>query len=132
MTNLSLEKIDLVRERTGASYQQAVELLTESEGNVIEAIIAFEKVNNTEEIKNKNFSEKIEKIEVSGGKLLEKVKKLIQEGNVTKIIIKKEDEVLLNIPVNFGLAALVLAPFLSVIAGIAAVTTSCTIVIERK
>ncbi|QOR35601.1 DUF4342 domain-containing protein [Clostridium sp. 'deep sea'] len=132
MTNLTLDKIDLVRERTGASYQQAVELLTENEGNVIEAIISYENSNLTEDKINNNFSKKIENIEVSGGKLVEKVKSLLHEGNVTRISIKKDDEIVLNIPVNFGIAAVVLAPFLSVLAGIAAVATSCTIIIERK
>jgi adenine-specific DNA methylase len=123
MTNLTLDKIDLVRERTGASYQQAVELLNENDGNVVEAIIAFERSN--------HVNGKIEQIEVSGNKLVEKIKKLLHEGNITKLTIKREGEVILNIPVNFGIAAVVLSPFLSVIAGIAAVASSCTIVIER-
>ncbi len=121
MTNISLEKIDLVRERTGASYEVALELLSEHDGNVVEAIIAYEKKHR-----------EVEEYEVTNNKLIEKIKSLIHEGNVSRITIKQNGEVVLNIPVNLGIAAIVLAPFLAILAGIAAVASSCTIVVERR
>ena len=121
MTNISLEKIDLVRERTGASYEVALELLSEHDGNVVEAIIAYEKKHR-----------EVEEYEVTNNKLIEKIKGLIHEGNVSRITIKQNGEVVLNIPVNLGIAAIVLAPFLAILAGIAAVASSCTIVVERR
>ncbi len=120
MTNVTLEKIDLIRERTGASYEQSVELLNKNEGNVVEAIIDFERNH-----------KRVEQYEVSSSKLVDRIRSLIHEGNVRKITIKQNDEIILNIPVNIGLAAVVLAPFIAILAGVAAVATQCTIIVER-
>ncbi|WP_082465910.1 DUF4342 domain-containing protein [Agreia sp. Leaf210] len=67
-----------------------------------------------------------EQFEVAGDKLVETVKNLIHEGNVRRIILKREDgSALLEIPVNAGLVGLALtvaiAPVLLAIGAIAAV-----------
>jgi len=41
--NISLELIDEMRKRTNCSYQEAKELLEKHNGDIIEAIIEFEK-----------------------------------------------------------------------------------------
>ncbi|KQO11692.1 hypothetical protein ASF06_03410 [Agreia sp. Leaf244] len=78
-----------------------------------------------------------EQFEVAGDKLVETVKNLIHEGNVQRIILKREDgSVLLEIPVNAGLVGLALtvafAPVLVAIGAIAAVVSKITLVVERK
>jgi subtilase family serine protease len=120
MTNI-LEKIDIVRERTGCSYEKAKFYLDQNDQNVVEAIIAFEQEHKLKE-----------EYEVSGENLLNKIKELIKEGNVRKIIIKQNDKVVLNIPVNFGIVALVLAPYLAVIGAIIAVSQKYTIEVDRE
>ena len=39
---ITLEKIELVKDRTGVTYREAKEALEQSEGNVVDAIIAIE------------------------------------------------------------------------------------------
>ena len=39
---ITLEKIELVRDRTGVTYREAKEALEATDGNVVEAIIAIE------------------------------------------------------------------------------------------
>ena len=43
MSEITLEKIDIVRERTGASYSDAKDALETCGGNVVDAIIYMEK-----------------------------------------------------------------------------------------
>ena len=77
-----------------------------------------------------------EEVEISGATLVETVKKLVAEGNVRRLIIKKPDgESLLEIPLTAGVAiggAMVLiAPVLAAIGALAALLTKVKIVIVR-
>lgn len=121
MNEITLEKIDLVRERTGTSYEEAKALLERHNGNVVEAIVEFEKSHMAKET-----------YEVPGNNVLEKVKSLIGEGNVTRITVKQGNKVLINIPVNAGIVAAVLAPFAMALGALAALATRCTIEVERS
>ena len=51
----------------------------------------------------------------------------MKKGNVSKIVVKKEDEVLLNLPVNIGVIGGVLAPWALIAGTIAAFGTKCKI-----
>jgi hypothetical protein len=78
-----------------------------------------------------------EQFEVAGDKLVDTVKNLVHEGNVRRIILKREDgSSLLEIPVNAGLVGLALtvalAPVLLAIGAIAAVLSQVTLVVERR
>ena len=74
-----------------------------------------------------------EEISISADKLIAKVKKLLHEGNVTRIIVKDEKgKVLLEIPATIGVIGVVLAPWLAALGAIAALATNCRIVVERK
>jgi len=73
-----------------------------------------------------------EEFKVSGDKLLEEVKRLIHEGNVTKIIIKNESgHTVIEIPLTIGVVGVVLAPVLAAVGAMAALVTHCTIVVIR-
>ena len=43
MEKVTLEKVDMVRERTGVTYEKAKQALEASEGDVLEALIYIEK-----------------------------------------------------------------------------------------
>jgi hypothetical protein len=78
-----------------------------------------------------------EQFEVAGDKLVDTVKNLIHEGNVRRIILKREDgSSILEIPVNAGLVGIALtvaiAPVLVAIGAIAAVLSQVTLVVERR
>ncbi|KXG76648.1 Elongation factor Ts [Fervidicola ferrireducens] len=121
---INLEKIDLLRERTGCSYRKAKEALEAADGDVIKALIILEE-------EEKDFL-KLGNLGTKGNKLLEKIKELIRKGNVTRLRIKHGDMVLLEIPVTVGAIGAILAPYLAAIGVIAALVTRCTIQIEKE
>ena len=74
-----------------------------------------------------------EEFKVEGGRLVEKIKQLIKEGNVRRIIIKDEKgEVIMELPVTVAVVGTLLAPVLAAVGALAALLSSCTIVVERK
>ena len=73
-----------------------------------------------------------EEFRVQGEQLLSKVKELVHEGNVRRIIIKNEEGVsLIEIPLTLGVVGALLLPVWAAIGAVAALATSCTIIIER-
>jgi hypothetical protein len=119
---ITLEKIELVKDRTGVSYKEAKEALEAAGGSVVDAIIAIE-----ESIGEKTKS----KIGEGGYKIIEKIKELIKKGNVSKIVIKKDGEIVLNLPVNIGIVGTVIAPFAMILGVLAAFGTKCVIEIVK-
>lgn len=106
---INLEQVDQVIERTGVSYKEAKEALEYSDGDVVDAIIYIEE--NT-----KSFKEKMtDDIKVKKDDLVATLKELLRKGNVTKIIIEKDGEVKMNIPVNIGIAAGALSVFMGAV-----------------
>ncbi|GAB1476542.1 DUF4342 domain-containing protein [Bacillota bacterium] len=115
---ITLEKIELVKDRTGVSYKEAKEALEAAEGSVVDAIIQIE-----ESIDVKTRS----KLSEQSAAIVEKVKKAIKKGNVSKIIVRKGDDVMLNLPVSVSIIGSVLAPWAAVAGIIAIFGTKCTI-----
>lgn len=107
---ITLEKIELVKDRTGVSYREAKDALEKSAGNVVDAIIYIEDSVNGE---NFNYNEAESK------DIISKLKEIVAKGNATKILIKKDDQIVLNIPVNAGIIGSVVAPW-GMIAGLVA------------
>lgn len=74
-----------------------------------------------------------EEFSVSADKLVESVKKLLHEGNVTRIVVRDENEkTLLEIPATAGVIGAVLVPWLAALGVIAALATNCRMVVERR
>lgn len=74
-----------------------------------------------------------ESYKISGENLIKKVKDLIKEGNIRKITIKDKDEkIIADFPLTFGVVGVLLAPTLAAIGAIAALITECTIYVERR
>jgi hypothetical protein len=70
---------------------------------------------------------------VNGENLLKKVKELIEEGNVTKIMIKdKSGKELMTFPLTVGVVGAVLAPVLAAIGALAALIGECTVAVEKE
>lgn len=116
---ITLEKIELVKDRTGVTYAEAKAALEEADGSVVDAIIAIEETINAGE-KKRGFGKK-------GEALFKSLKELIKKGNVAKIQVKREGEIILNVPVNAGIVGIVIAPIASVVAVVAAFGFKCTI-----
>jgi len=120
---ITLEKIELVKDRTGVSYREAKEALEAVDGNVVDAIIKIE-----DEI-NANVGAKITD---NGAKIIEKIKHYVRKGNVSRITVKKDGEILLNIPVTVGVVGTALAPWLTVIGSIVALGLKCEILLVKE
>lgn len=135
MENITLEQVDVVRERCNVSYAQAKEALEASNGDVLEAIIYIEqnqkKENENSETKENEYAFNA----ISMEELKNLIKGLIEKGNVTRIKIKKDDKEILDIPVNAGIAASVIAitipPILAAVV-IAAIATQITIEVTKE
>lgn len=115
---ITLEKVELVKDRTGVSYKEAKDALEAAEGNVVDAIIAIE-----ETINMTNAG----KMSDQASQLVDRIKDAVKKGNVSKIRILKDDEIVLNLPVNVGIVGTVLAPWAAVIGAIAAFGTKCKV-----
>lgn len=115
---ITLEKIELVKDRTGVSYKEAKEALEEADGSVVDAIIDIEE---TIDIKSKS------KFAEQSSHVIDKVKETIKKGNIAKIIVKKDGEFILNLPLNAGIIGTFLAPWAVVAGIIAAFGTKCVI-----
>ncbi len=120
---ITLEKIELVKDRTGVTYAEAKAALEEADGSVVDAIIAIEENINSGE-KKRGFGQK-------GEALFSSLKELIKKGNVAKIQVRRDDELVLNVPVNAGIVGLVIAPIASVVAVVAAFGFKCTIEVVK-
>ncbi len=119
MSEITLEKVDLVRERTGVSYSKAKEALEAANGDVLEAIIYLENKSASSN-QEKNYKEEVY---TSFEELKETINKLIEKGNVSRIVIKKDDKVLVDVPVNAGIAVGVIGLIWTPLIPLAMVTT---------
>ena len=73
-----------------------------------------------------------EEHKVSGKNLLDRVKQIIHEGNVRRITIKNaEGKSVLEIPLTIGVVGVVLLPVWAAVAGVAALASDYTLVVER-
>ncbi|MEN6413336.1 MAG: DUF4342 domain-containing protein [Veillonellales bacterium] len=122
MEEITLAKIDILRERTGLSYREAKEALERNQGDVIEALI---------ELESNKQTRWTEEFSVRSNEVIDKVKELFHKGNVNKIRIKHEGRVLLEIPVSVGAIGAIALPQLAALGVVLAVFKSCTIEVIR-
>ncbi len=115
---ITLEKIELVKDRTGVSYKEAKEALEAAEGSVVDAIIAIEE--NLDDCREGKVGSYV-------SDMMKKIKELVNKGNISKISVVKDDELIINIPVNVGIIGAVIAPWGVVAAAIAALGFKCRV-----
>lgn len=116
-----LEKLDEIVKRTGVTYKEAKDALENSNGSVVDALIYLES----------NKKKWTETFSTTGSEVVDKVKEIIKKGNVTKIRIKKDDNVVLDIPVTAGAISAIIIPQLTLVGAALALITNCTIEVER-
>jgi hypothetical protein len=74
----------------------------------------------------------VEELQVVGEQLLAKVKELVNEGNVRRIIIKREGNTILEIPLTIGVASALLAPVWVAVGVLGALLAQCSIEVIRS
>ena len=116
---ITLEKIELVKDRTGVTYKEAKEALEAADGSVIDAIIAIEET--------VNFNGDSKSASHKGEELFAKIKETANKGNMSRIMVKKDDQVLLNFPLTVSIIGAVIAPWGVIFGAIAAVGFNCKV-----
>ncbi|NLM51523.1 MAG: DUF4342 domain-containing protein [Firmicutes bacterium] len=108
---ITLSKIDLIRERTGLNYKEAKQLLEEANGDVVEALVNFEAEEGVLEGKRPgmNLGMKGMKNMVSDN-VITPIKHFFSQGTRTQIRVRNAEGTLLEIPAFLGIAGAILAP----------------------
>lgn len=119
-----LEKIDIIRERTGLGYAEAATWLDEADGDVVEALIRFESAKRKADDSSKSAWGR------AGDQVLEQIKALVRKGNVTRLRVKRQGRMVLEVPVTAGVVGAVIAPELALIGAAACLVTGCTLEVE--
>ncbi|MEJ6952028.1 DUF4342 domain-containing protein [Natronospora cellulosivora (SeqCode)] len=128
----NLEKIDMIKGRLGVSYEEAFKSLEECNGDVVQALIKLEKDVEVDTESSAAKEKSMDYIHVKGQEIIKKIKEIIKEGNVNKVIVKSDEKTLVEIPVTAGVAGLVLFPYVTLLAGAAAMYKDYTLEIEKK
>ncbi|MCR5100056.1 MAG: DUF4342 domain-containing protein [Butyrivibrio sp.] len=119
--NITLEAIEKVMDETGADYKTAKAALEQADGNADEAIKILQPAAK-------------EDSEIT--KIIDKMKAAVKEGNVDRIQIKRNNEILLSIPVNVGIVGgiigLACVPWALIGSAAAAFGLGCTYEIIKK
>src|SRR3990172_594320 len=103
MATYDLEKVDEIRRRLNASYQEALAGLEEAQGDLVKALVAVEK-------------RRKESPEVACDTLLERVFSLSQERSLTGLRVRFGPRVVKEIPIGRGALSALAASLLAVVA----------------
>lgn len=122
MMEIRLEDVEKVMELAGVDYYTAKEALVKAEGNLDKALedLAPTGTSVGDEIKD----------------MIEKLKVKVKEGNVDRVQIRKDDEIILKVPVNVGIIGGIIgaaaAPWALIAGTIAAFGFGCKLEIVKK
>ena len=72
-----------------------------------------------------------ETIKAQGGQLVDELRRLLREGNVRRIVVRRQDAVVAEFPLNVGLVGALAAPVLAAVGALVAVLADCSIDVER-
>src|SRR6056297_2879002 len=113
---ITLEMVDEVIARTGASYQEAKDALLKADGDVLEAIVLLEEQAQAP----------------SEHPIIRVLKDLVEKGKVSRILVERDKKQILNVPVAAGIiGGLVFTgmPTVIIISITAAIVSGCDIFI---
>ena len=120
--DINLEAVEKVMELAGVDYYTAKDALVKADGDVQKAVdsLAPDTTSAGDEIKD----------------VIDKLKAKVDEGNVDRIQIRKDDEIILKVPVNVGIIGgvigLATAPWALIAGTIAAFGFGCKLEIVKK
>lgn len=118
--DINLEKIELVKDRTGCTYAEAKEALEKADGSVVDAIIDIEEKLNSE-------YDAVDGGSLKDSPVFAKMKEIVDKGNVTKILVKKGNKTIVNFPLTAGVIGAVLVPWGAILGIVAALGAQCDI-----
>jgi len=130
--NNELEKIDVLRERTGATYREAKRALEAAGGDVVQALINLE-----EGAGGGGEREFSGRKNVFGHELVDNIKEILQRGQTTRIRIKQGDRTVFEVPASVGAVGLLAAlasselALLGALGSVAAMSKKYTLEFDR-
>ena len=120
--NITLEAVEKVMEQTGVEFKDAKEALVKTDGDVDAAIRLIRP-------DTKDIGDDIKA-------LIDKLKKIVAEGNVDRVQIRKGDEIVFSVPVNVGIVGgiigLAAAPWALIAGSVAAFGLGCRLEVVKK
>ncbi|HAA26305.1 MAG TPA: hypothetical protein DCE11_09380 [Ruminiclostridium sp.] len=102
---ITLEQVDQLRKRTNCSYEEAKVLLEKHNGNVLDAIVEFEKNKGK---KCSGYEEKTWKRQ--SGDFFKSIWEVIRMGFENNVVIEDKNGILLNLPINVMLILIIIIP----------------------
>ena len=137
---ITIEKIDAVIQRVpSATYTQAKKALMDHNCDVIEAIISLESnktIENNISKKTKQAKKVVEDIFSKDSEdfkdIKEQAKELLKKSSVIRVIIDRNDKVIINIPLTAGVVGVALLPIYTLVGLSAAVIGKCRIKIQNE
>ena len=72
-----------------------------------------------------------ERLEGTTEQILAQIKRLIDEGNVRRVVVKQQGRVIAEFPLTVGVVGTVIAPVAAAIGALSAVIADCTIEVEK-
>jgi hypothetical protein len=72
-----------------------------------------------------------ERIDGTTDQILAQIRKLIDEGNVRRVIVKQHGRVVAEFPLTVGVVGTVIAPLAAAIGALTAALAECTIEVEK-
>lgn len=118
--SVTLEKIDLLRDRTGATYKEARQALEGTGGDVVEALVLLEE-------DNKSWMEEGPHVE-----FMAKVKNFLKKSTDTRITVKSHEKTVVEIPAPLGLAGAVFLPKAAALGTLLLLFTKYSLQLEKK
>lgn len=119
MAAYTIEDIELIRRKSGISYQEAVALLDYHNGNVARALVDLERngriLEKAEAPKSKSAGTHIN-VEINKSNVMDLIHKCFR----ARVKVRREDTVILNISTIFAVLALLLSPHIVIIGAIIA------------
>ena len=119
---ITLEAVEKVMDQTGVEFKVAKEALQKADGDVDAAI--------------KLIQPDMKDIGEDTKAIIDRLKKKVEEGNVDRIQIKKDNEVVFSVPVNVGVVGGILgfaaAPWALIAGAAAAFGLGCKLEVVKK
>jgi hypothetical protein len=72
-----------------------------------------------------------EKIEGTTDQILAQIRRLIDEGNVRRVLVKQHGRVIAEFPLTVGVVGTVIAPLAAALGALTAVLAECSIEVEK-
>lgn len=113
---ITLEQVDQLRKRTNCSYEEAKELLEKHNGDVLEAIVDFEKnrKGKSYSYSKNNYSGSDNTEHRNGSDFWKKVREVIQLGFENRIAVEDKKGILVNVPVNIMILLMIFIPYIMI------------------